>query len=132
MTQSLNLPQKGFYYHYKHDAKKEFNNYVYEVMGIGRNTEDKTYTVLYRPMYKNDWFSPADAQSRPLNMFNECVEVNGVIMPRFKKIEDEAIVMRLDEIKLEMYGSSLQLYFIKFILFATEGRIARELNGDSC
>lgn len=34
------IPEKGFYYHYKHDPKGEFNNYAYEVVGLGLHTED--------------------------------------------------------------------------------------------
>jgi hypothetical protein len=33
---------RGFYYHYKHDSTKGFTDYAYEVVGIGRNTEEKT------------------------------------------------------------------------------------------
>lgn len=39
-------------------------------------------------MYKNEWMSPADFQSRPLDMFNENVEVHGKMVPRFTLITD--------------------------------------------
>lgn len=94
------IPQKGFYIHYKHNPDGELNNYIYEVVGIGRNTEDKTFTVLYRPVYKNDWMPPADFQSRPLDMFNEDVEKDGAMVPRFKLITDPKIITELKFIKL--------------------------------
>lgn len=91
-----NIPQKGFYIHYKHDPEGEENNYIYEVIGIARHTEDKTYTVLYRPMYENDWFYPADYQSRPLDMFNENVIKDGESIPRFKLILDKVKIKELE------------------------------------
>lgn len=94
------IPQKGFYIHYKHDPKGEVNNYIYEVVGIGRNTEDKTLTVLYRPMYTSDWMPPADLQSRPLDMFNEEVEKDGVMVPRFARITDPEKIEELEGLRV--------------------------------
>ncbi len=103
METQHNLPEKGFYRHYKHDPNGPFNNYSYEVVGIGRNTEEKTLTVLYRPLYESSWMPPADLQSRPLEMFMGAVEKDGEVIPRFSKIEDPEIVSKLLEIKLRMY-----------------------------
>lgn len=100
----MKIPENGFYYHYKHDPQGPFNNYSYEVVGIVRNTEEKTYSVLYRPLYENDWFAPASYQSRPLDMFNESVEKDGKTMPRFKLITNREIGTKLEEIKKKMYG----------------------------
>ena len=97
------MPKKGFYYHYKHDPHGAFNNYSYEVIGIGRNSEEKTLTVLYRPLYENEWLLPADYQSRPLEMFMETVEKEGKTMPRFTQIVDSEIIARLTEIRDRMY-----------------------------
>lgn len=99
---NLQFPEKGFYYHYKHDTAGEINNYAYEVVGIGRNTEEKTFTVLYRPLYKNDWMSPADYQSRPLEMFLENVEKDGKFMPRFWRIVDSETIVKLEDIKKKL------------------------------
>ncbi len=96
---SIQFPEKGFYYHYKHDPVGDINNYAYEVVGIGRNTEEKTFTVLYYPLYKNDWMSPADYQSRPLSMFLENVEKDGKVIPRFWRIVDTEVLAKLEEIK---------------------------------
>jgi hypothetical protein len=101
----MNIPKKGFYTHYKHDPRGLPYNYIYEVIGIARNTEEKTYTVLYRPLYENEWFKPADYQSRPLDMFNENVTKDGKILPRFKLITDPGIISKLNEVRLKMYPS---------------------------
>jgi hypothetical protein len=98
------IPEKGFYVHYKHDPNGKPYNYIYEVVGVGRNTEEKTYTVLYRPLYANDWMPPADFQSRPLEMFVENVVVDGVEKPRFTHITDPALIATLKSVKKEMYG----------------------------
>lgn len=91
----MKIPPKGFYRHYKHDPKGPLNNYIYEVVGIARDTEDKTFSVLYRPLYENDWFKPADYQARPLDMFNENVIKDGKSMPRFEHITDPELVAKL-------------------------------------
>ena len=97
------MPTKGFYKHYKHDPSRGPYDHMYEVIGIGRNTEEKTYTVLYRPLYPNDWLAPADYQSRPLEMTLENVEVNGVLVPRFAKITDPVLIKELEIQKQKMY-----------------------------
>ena len=50
------LPDLGFYYHYKHDPTGSVDNYAYEVIGVGYHTEDDCrpidqYMVQYRPLY---------------------------------------------------------------------------------
>lgn len=35
----MQTPEKGFYYHYKHDPNGSFDNYAYEVLNIGHHTE---------------------------------------------------------------------------------------------
>lgn len=105
----MKIPEKGYYYHYKH-TQGSINNYAYEVLGVGRNTEENTYTVLYRPLYQNDWMKPADYQSRPLEMFMESVVKpassagrDGKTISRFTKITDKKIIAELEKIKREMY-----------------------------
>lgn len=99
----MNIPEKGFYVHYKHDPSGVPHNYMYEVVGIGRNTEDKTLTVLYRPLYKSEWMPPADLQSRPLEMFFEEVEKDGIKLLRFTLITDPALIAELEGVKQAMY-----------------------------
>lgn len=61
----------GKYRHYKGNE--------YEVVGVARHSEDESELVVYRPMYgdRGLWV-------RPLDMFIETVEVEGVIKPRFE------------------------------------------------
>ena len=101
----MNIPENGFYVHYKHDPSGEPYNYMYEVAGIARNTEEKTYSVLYRPLYKNDWFPPSTYQSRPIDMFMENVERDGEIIPRFKRVTDPVLIAELESVREEMYGA---------------------------
>ena len=96
----MNIPKKGFYVHYKHDPAGAPNNYMYEVIGVGRNTEEETFTVLYRPLYPSDWMPPADFQSRPIEMFFDQVQKGETKVLRFSLIEDPEIVARLEVVKL--------------------------------
>lgn len=100
----MDLPENGFYVHYKHDPIGQPYNYMYEVVGIARNTEEKTYSVLYRPLYENDWFAPANYQARPLKMFMEKVIVEGVQKPRFDQITEPELISKLEKVKEAMYG----------------------------
>ncbi|MDB5237236.1 MAG: hypothetical protein JWL88_338 [Parcubacteria group bacterium] len=100
----MDIPDNGFYMHYKHDLKGALHNYIYEVVGIARNTEEKTYSVLYRPLYKNDWLAPANYQSRPLDMFMGSVEVSGFEKPRFQHVTGPTLISELQKVKIEMYG----------------------------
>lgn len=61
----------GKYEHYK---KK-----MYEVMGVGIHSETLEEVVIYRALYGEQltWV-------RPLEMFLEQIEVDGVIRPRFE------------------------------------------------
>jgi len=96
------LPEKGFYYHYKHDPEGPINNYAYEVIGIGRNTEEGTLTVLYKPLYESEWMPPADYQSRPLEMFTGNVTKEEKTFPRFTKIVDTEVIDKLEAIRKQL------------------------------
>ena len=99
----METPTKGFYYHYKHDDQISVNNYAYEVLGVALHTEDRTYTVIYRPLYENKFLEGADFCARPLSMFLESVTKNDVTTPRFTLITDSAILAELAKIKSLMY-----------------------------
>lgn len=101
----MQIPEKGFYYHYKHDESIAWNNHAYEVTGIARHTEDKSFLVLYVPLYENDWFKPANHQARPLELWFNDVEWEGKTMPRFVRITDPAIVEKLEAVKKNMYSA---------------------------
>lgn len=103
------VPEKGFYYHYKHDPSGEVNNYAYEVLGVGHYTEndlppENANMVVYRPLYKSLVYEAGKLfDLRPLEMFLEEVVKDGKSSPRFKKITDENIIAQLEKIKKEMY-----------------------------
>lgn len=52
----MQKPEKGFYYHYKHDPLKDEFNYAYEVLNIAHHTEveglEESAMVVYRPIYE--------------------------------------------------------------------------------
>lgn len=101
-----NIPEKGFYYHYKHDDAGSINNYAYEVMGIGSHTEeDETFFVVYRPLYESTvYLAGKFFDVRPVEMFMEEIIKDGKTLPRFRKITDPEIILQLNKIKGEMYN----------------------------
>ncbi|MEK7645033.1 MAG: DUF1653 domain-containing protein [Patescibacteria group bacterium] len=100
----MHLPTKGFYRHYKHDPQGPPHNYTYEVIGIGRNTEEGTLTVLYRPLYESAWMPPANYQSRPLEMFMGTVTKDGKTFSRFTRITDPELVAELEVVRAQKFG----------------------------
>ncbi len=97
----MEFPENGFYYHYKQDPTKG----EYEVIGVARNTEDESYLVLYRPLYRNEFLGDVGYFARPLEMFIQEVEKDGKKMKRFTKITDPEWIKKLEEKKKEMYGN---------------------------
>jgi hypothetical protein len=71
MNMSLKI---GRYRHYKGNE--------YEVIGVAKHSEDETELVVYQPLYgaRGLWV-------RPLEMFIETVQVDGVTKPRFEYID---------------------------------------------
>jgi hypothetical protein len=69
------MVRPGIYRHYK---GKE-----YEVLGIAKHSETLEDLVVYRAMYGEN-----DLWVRPLSIFIENVEVNGVVKPRFELIQE--------------------------------------------
>ncbi|HEV7701833.1 MAG TPA: DUF1653 domain-containing protein [Candidatus Paceibacterota bacterium] len=100
------IPEKGFYYHYKHNPQGSVNNYAYEIMGIGSHTEeDETFFVVYRPLYESSLYMAGKFfDVRPIEMFLEEVSKDGRTFPRFTKITDTKVVTELEKIKEEMYN----------------------------
>ena len=109
-TLGMKTPEKGLYYHYKHDANGTINNYAYEVVGLGMHTEmhddPNGVMVVYRPLYEafvykqGKWFDV-----RPASMFLEEVTKDGKTFPRFQKITDSATIQELEKIRDTMYGN---------------------------
>ncbi len=110
----MKLPEKGYYYHYKH-TPDSVNNYAYEVLGIGFHTEvlhieneplsAEGILVIYRPIYKEAFVYKYGKMFdiRPLEMFMENVTKDGDTIPRFTKINDKEIISELEKIKNEIY-----------------------------
>jgi len=64
----------GIYQHYKGPK--------YEVLGLSQHSETGDYLVVYRALY-----GAYGLWVRPLSMFLEQVESEGVLIPRFKLLE---------------------------------------------
>lgn len=106
------LPETGFYYHYKHDPEGAISNYAHEVISVGYHTEDDCrpidrYLVVYRPLYNAFVYRLGKGRlydARPLSMFMESVTKDGKILPRFRKIEDPAVIAELTAVRDRMYS----------------------------
>lgn len=68
--------ESGVYEHYK--GKR------YRVIGVARHSETMEDLVVYKALYDSSEFGPNSLWVRPKAMFEEQVEVNGQIIPRFK------------------------------------------------
>lgn len=100
----MQLPENGFYYHYRHGEEKSFNDYAYEIVGTGKHSEDESIFVTYRPLYKNN-LSPQNYYVRPIELFFDEVVWKDKTLPHFCKITDPEIITKLLEIKNQLYGS---------------------------
>ena len=114
----MQQPEKGFYYHYRHDSNGPVNNCDYEVLGNAFNTESvdfktenpddflKDEVVIYRPLYDTSLVFKADKRFwvRPAKMFLENITKDGEAFSRFIKITDEKVITELIKIRDEMYG----------------------------
>jgi hypothetical protein len=58
----------------------------YEVIGIARHSEDLSELVVYRALYESEEFGPNALWVRPKEMFEEMIEINGEIKPRFQYV----------------------------------------------
>lgn len=63
----------GIYRHYKGN--------MYKVIGIANHSETLEKMVVYKAMYAD-----GDLWVRPLDMFTECVEINGRAVARFELV----------------------------------------------
>jgi hypothetical protein len=69
--------KKGKYIHSK--SGKE-----YEVVGVAHHSEDLSELVVYRALYESEEFGPNALWVRPKAMFEEQLEINGEMKPRFE------------------------------------------------
>jgi len=72
----LIITRPGYYRHYK--------NLLYQVLGTVRHSESLEPMTLYKALYGEQgmWV-------RPAAMFNETVEINGEVQPRFTWVGEE-------------------------------------------
>lgn len=104
----MQIPEPGFYYHYKHDPSGSFNNYAYEVLNIAHHTEveglDESAMVVYRPLYESSVYTAGKHwDARPLDSFMEPVTRDGNTIERFQKITDPDLISKLEKIRDSMY-----------------------------
>ena len=108
------VPEVGFYYHYKHDPAGLVGDYAYEVLGVGFHTEDdarpgEEHFVVYRPLYESSVYKASKElgvpcfDNRPLEMWMGTVEKDGEIFSRFQKITDIETIKQLELIRDRMY-----------------------------
>lgn len=78
MSEEFIIPalEKGIYQHYKGNK--------YEVLGVGCHTESNEYFVVYQPHEKKP--GVPELWLRPYEMFVENIEIEGKLVPRFKKL----------------------------------------------
>lgn len=101
-----NVPENGFYYHYKRASTDPVETGAYEVIGSVRHTDEKTVLVLYRPLYDHaPFFEGRIAYVRALPVWSEEMEKDGVRAPRFRKITDPAVIAALAAKRTEKYGA---------------------------
>ena len=104
------VPEKGFYYHYKHDPAQGVRSYAYEVMGTGVHTEDDcrpedSAMVVYRPLYEASVFKAGKLfDLRPLEMWMGSVTKDGKTFPRFTRITNPEVIAELVKVRDMMYG----------------------------
>ena len=60
---------------------RHFKGKDYEVIGIAKHSETLEEMVVYKPLYNSGLWV------RPLKMFQENIEINGEVVPRFKFIK---------------------------------------------
>ena len=104
------LPQPGYYYHFKHDPNGKVNNYAYYIYGVGHHTESDcreadAFMQVYRPLYEDSYAYRNGGlyDLRPLHMFYDPATLNGRQVPRFTRITDPAVLAQLIAIKARMY-----------------------------
>ncbi len=86
---SIDAPKAGEkYYHYKHDATLGENDHLYEIIGLGDDTETGKILVIYKPLYESDYLKEKGTEYfvRPLSEFCDFVDRDEYKGPRFLKV----------------------------------------------
>ncbi len=60
----------------------------YEVIGIAHHSEDLSELVVYKALYDSKEFGKDSLWVRPKEMFEELVEIDGELKPRFVYLEE--------------------------------------------
>ncbi len=101
--------KKGFYYHYKHDPKGEWDNGLYEILNVGHHTEidglDESAMVVYRPLFKEAPVYKAGRHwdIKPVCMFIQQAIKDGRIVDRYTLITDVELIEKCKNIAEELY-----------------------------
>src|SRR6516162_649201 len=81
------LPEPGYYYHFKHDPDGPLNNYAYYIYGAGHHTEENcraedAFMQVYRPLYEEAYAYRNGGlfDLRPLHMFFEPAHLSGALV----------------------------------------------------
>lgn len=69
-----------------HQVWRHYKNKDYRIIAISCNTEDLTWYVVYEALYNNNI---SQIWHRPLEMFLETIEIDGIMTPRFTHIEQK-------------------------------------------
>ncbi len=65
---------------------KHYRGGTYEVIGIGRIEATLAECVIYKALYETEDFPLGSLWIRPVDVFTEEVDVDGVMVPRFSQI----------------------------------------------
>jgi hypothetical protein len=71
----------GKYIHSKSGKK-------YEVIGVAHHSEDLSELVVYRALYNSKDFGENSLWVRPKQMFEEIINIDGEMKPRFTFLEE--------------------------------------------
>jgi hypothetical protein len=58
----------------------------YKVLGVGKHSETLEDVVIYQGQYDSEEFGPNPLWCRPVEMWQEAVEIDGEMVPRFVRI----------------------------------------------
>ena len=76
----LNSSELGKYQHFK-------NGKLYEVIGQAIHSETREEMIIYKALYHCEQFEENQTWVRPRTMFFEKVNLNGLTVSRFQKVE---------------------------------------------
>ncbi len=66
---------------------RHYSGKLYEVLGIAHHSETLEPMAVYKALYDTQEFGPNALWVRPLNMFLETIDIEGVNTRRFEFVE---------------------------------------------